>query len=151
MFGSPNAVQVCRFLKHLIDTTPAILYRVELSISSTADAQNSPFSKSKKYELLRRRNETWLTLQHCRRIDNISVNNYAAVYELASGYFFQDVNRDVDDSNMQMPSRVTWFELPSRTRNGGRRGEWTFSFKVADLCLDVDRGLVIFVERSDRT
>ena len=30
-----------------------------------------------------------------------------------------------------------------------RIGEWSVGFKVADLCLDVERDLIVLVERTD--
>lgn len=105
---------------------------------------------SKKMSFLRHRNNAWLSLQRCRRVDDISVNNYAAVYEFAGGWFFQDLNHDIDDSAAIRPSRVTWTKLPTRTSEGRETMERSLDFKVADLCVDVERDLVIFVERSDR-
>jgi hypothetical protein len=82
------------------------------------------------------------------------------VYELAGGHFFQDVNRNHNEAQTKAVSCIRWMELPGRISGSEdgvfdaesedvRKGEWALDFKVSDLCLDVERDLIIFVERVD--
>lgn len=99
---------------------------------------------------LRRSHAAWTNLHWSHRAPQIPIHNYAAVYELSGGYFFEDMNSDFHGSSRTVPSTLSWLRLPSH--HDPSPGEWrtaNFDFKVADLCLDVERDLIAVVERTD--
>ncbi|TDL15987.1 hypothetical protein BD410DRAFT_795855 [Rickenella mellea] len=162
--------RVCQILRKVVDSSVSIQYAIELLASGVlnnriapSDASVAAQSKSKRLANLRRLNTAWKYLRLPTEGINIPTQNWSTTYELSGGLFIQDVNEDLlAGQEVGSQSTLSWVELPSMSHRvvevgegeGGRGEEprWTtreFEFRVADLCLDVERDLIVLVERRD--
>lgn len=135
-----------------MDSSIALQYAIELGVAEKIDDPSCLLTKNSKLDELRSRQAAWARLRWTYRSPPISVRNYAAVYELSGGRFFQDINKNVAVSGEMGPSTLAWLRLPSRTNPDVEECAWSqcaYDFKVADVCLDVDRDLIVVVERLD--
>lgn len=133
-----------------IDSSAAIQYNIELRASCALDGGPSTTIQAQRLHELRRSNRSWKSLKWEENVREIPIRNYAALYELSSGFFLQDVYQGLPIGPGDQFSMLTWIMLPSHGET--EQQEWkkcTFDFRVADFCLDVDRDLLVVVERVD--
>ncbi|KAH8103174.1 hypothetical protein DFH11DRAFT_1735027 [Phellopilus nigrolimitatus] len=104
---------VCKLLSSLVDSSVALQYNVELGAALKVDNETCPDTRSRKLVEIRRANSAWANFSWAHRVPPIDVRNYAAVYELSGGCFFQDINQDFTGAGKSLPSTLSWIKLPS--------------------------------------
>ncbi|TDL15988.1 hypothetical protein BD410DRAFT_832321 [Rickenella mellea] len=171
--GILHCRQVCQLLRKLVDSSVSIQYTIELLASGALDGplplpstSNTTFSKAHRLSTLRSLNTAWKHLHHPPNSFSIPNVNWPTAYELSRGLFIQDVNENWWVAWQGRPhSTLSWLDLPSSLHGvvraveadgsnaEGEEPRWMthdFDFRVDGFCLDVERDLIVLVERRAR-
>ncbi|KAI0346093.1 hypothetical protein BDW22DRAFT_1425620 [Trametopsis cervina] len=105
---TPLAVQLCRSLKHIVDTTIDLQYIIQLHLTGMADNPAHPLSTSGKLAVLQRYHAQWYSLP--------AHLEHAATFDMIGAYYCQIEHRrdtlgigpsvDFDYHFVQLPSRI---------------------------------------------
>ncbi len=149
----------------VIDSNSSIQYQLELQSSLLVEnnlhssdvaepSSSHNHSRAGLLSSLRRFNWSWKNMSWNKRYQRVPIENRAAVYELSGGFFVQDLNPDW--GTPLQASRLSWMKLPSSFDDNAsgtyemQRTTKAFEFRVADLCMNAERDLLIVIEKWER-
>ncbi|KAI0346085.1 hypothetical protein BDW22DRAFT_1425615 [Trametopsis cervina] len=106
---TPLAVQLCRSLKHIVDTTIDLQYIIQLHLTGMADNPAHPLSTSGKLAVLQRYHAQWYSLP--------AHLEHAATFNVIGAYYCQSEHgRDTLGIGPSVDFDYHFAQLPSRIR-----------------------------------
>ncbi|KLO12172.1 hypothetical protein SCHPADRAFT_929415 [Schizopora paradoxa] len=142
--------ETCKLLRGIIDKSVAVQYALELGASGKLDNLLCAKSNADKLAELREVNRRWAQFRWKHRVGPIPVRSFASVYEFTGGCFFQDLNESYASFRTSSTSSISWLPFPRPNSIGVHEwGHNYFGFRPADICVDVNRDLLVVIERKD--